>query len=106
MADKPGLFGGLPDSLFASVLAFLQAQANTPPPVGPAAVVALVALAGEEHSASNPKIDPRVVDEVFKAIELNNDFVALQNVPGAGLPAALAAFAAHLDKLRDYWAGK
>jgi hypothetical protein len=100
------LYFGLPHDVFAAIVVFLQTTAAANNAASPAALNALASLAKEEHAAATPKIQPRVIDVVFKALELKNDLEALQNIPAAGLPAALAAFAGKLDNLTNFWNGQ
>jgi len=104
--SKEGYFGGLPDDLFSSVVAFLQVtSADTV--AGKAATTALAALAGEEHSAANTIFDVRTIDAVFKAIELKADLEILKTIGGgAALVGPLGAFAGKLNDLAKFWAGK
>jgi hypothetical protein len=101
---KEGYFG-LPEDLFLAIVAYLQVQAAPGAPAAAAALLALAALAAEEHAAAVSRYQPRLIDVVFKAIELKADLEALQNVPTASLPAALAAFTTKLNKLAAFWKG-
>jgi len=102
---KEGYFG-LPEDLFLAIVVFLQAQAAPGATAPAAALAALAALAAEEHAAAVSQYQPRLIDVVFKAIELKADLEALQNVGPADLPAALAAFTVKLNNLANFWKGQ
>ena len=106
MDDAKAGFFGLPHDLFTAIVAFLQAQAAAGTPASAAALSALASLAKEEHAAAAPKVLPRTIDVIFKALELKTELDVLVNVPAAGLPAAIAAFGTKLDKLADFWNGQ
>jgi hypothetical protein len=104
--SKEGFFGGLPEVLFNQILAFLQGLAAGGGAAAAPALSAIVSLAQSEHAAAASTYQVRPIDAVFKAIELNNDLIALQGTPAAGLPNALAALKAKLDNLTNFWYGK
>jgi hypothetical protein len=106
MDDAKEGFFGLPHDLFFGIVAFLQAEAAAGTAASAAALAALASLAKEEHAAAAPKVQPRTIDVVFKALELKADLDALVNTPTAGLPAAIAAFGAKLDNLAKFWNGQ
>jgi uncharacterized membrane protein YfcA len=97
---------GLPEDLFNAVLAFLQGLAGGGTAAAGPALSALVSLAQSEHAAAVSTYQVRIMDAVFKAIELKDDLAALNNVPASGLPAALGAFKGKLDNLAKFWLGQ
>jgi hypothetical protein len=103
--SKEGYFG-LPEILFNQILAFLQGLVAGGGAAAAPALSALVSLAKSEHAAAASTYEVRLIDAVFRAIELNNDLLVLQSTPAAGLPAALAALKGKLDSLADFWYGK
>jgi len=105
-SSKEGYFGGLPEDLFNQLLAFLQGVAGGGTPAAGSALSALVSLAQSEHAAAASTFPIRPIDAVFKSIELKADVEVLKNTPTAGLPPALAALKAKLDKLALFWYGK
>ena len=106
--SKGGFFGGLPTDLFDRVRQFLEQQAAGPAgaAAGTAAagVLALSALAKEEHAGANA-VDRPVVEVVFTLIEIQKAFEILLAAPAAALPGALAAFTVKLNNLETYWKG-
>ena len=110
--DKEFYFGGLPESLFNQMVAFLQGKA-TPGAVGvtapeaTAALTALVSLTKSEHAAAASMGEVRAIDAVFRAIEIQNEFATV-NAAGSGAPliAALANLVTKLDSLTNFWLGK
>jgi|RhiMethySRZTD1v2_1073278.scaffolds.fasta_scaffold473938_2 hypothetical protein len=106
MAEKEGDFGGLPSTLFAEVVTFLNAQIAGGSSTSGAAAAALAMLAEEEHSAANPKVDLQIVEVVFALIATERAFRKLQAASSGTLGAELTSFANQLKSLRDFWAGK
>jgi hypothetical protein len=110
MDPKEPFFGGLPEDLFNDLVAFLQATATcpggAPGPEVAAALSVLVSLAQSEHAAAASTFQPRMIDVVFKALEIKAAFDALKGSAGNILANQLAALKAKLDKLTDFWKGK
>ena len=109
MADsKEFFFGGLPESLFGDIIAFLQGVAAGPTAGdAAAALTALVSLAESEHAAAASNVSVRQMDAVFMAIDLQNEFVKVQAAPsGPLLVAELVKLTQKLDALTNFWLGK
>jgi hypothetical protein len=110
MADsKEFYFGGLPETLFGNVVAFLQGVAAPGGNAGDAAgaLAALVSLAKSEHAAAASNVSVRQMDAVFMAIDLQNEFEKVQAAPsGPALVAELAKLTQMLDDLTKFWQGK
>jgi len=106
VAAKEGFFGGLPDDVFNVVAVYLQGVAGAGTAASAPALSALVSLAKSEHAAAVSTKEVRLIDAVFKAIDIQKDVEALTVAPSSGLPAALATFQAKLDGLAIFWSGK
>ena len=109
--SKEGYFGGLPESLFKELVIFLQGKATftgpgTPGPEVAAALSVLVSLVQEEHAAAASIVQVRLIDAVFQAIQLNDEFKIAQVATGTALVAELAKLKSLLDDLTTFWQGK
>src|SRR5262249_5837385 len=99
------------EDLFNELVAFLQTTATcagggTPGPEVAAALSVLVSLTQSEHAAAASTFQPRIIDVVFKAIEIKTIFDALKSASGTVLATQLGVLKAKLDKLKDFWNGK
>lgn len=109
--SKEYYFGGLPETLFGQILAFLQGLAT---PGGAAsaaeataALTALVSLTKEEHAGAASNVSVRQVDAIFMAIDLQTEFGKVQAAPsGPALVAELGVLTQKLDNLAKFWLGK
>jgi|RhiMethySRZTD1v2_1073278.scaffolds.fasta_scaffold300187_1 hypothetical protein len=112
MADsKEFFFGGLPETLFGQIVAFLQGVATpggaSSAAEATAALTALVSLTKSEHAAAASSVSVRQMDAVFLVIDLQNEFGKVQAAPaGAALVAELAILTQKLDALTNFWLGK
>jgi len=109
---KEAYFGGLPESLFALMVAVLQGKATpgaagVTGPEAAAALATLVSLTNEEHAAAASMVQVRPIDAVFKAIEIKDLFATVQAAgAGSALITALANLKLELDNLTKFWLGK
>ena len=103
---KEGYFGGLPEDLFNLLVTFLQGVAGGGTAAAAPALACLVSLAQSEHAAAASAVNVRLIDAVFKIIELGKELDNVKAAPAAGLPAALGALKARLDNLAQFWLGK
>jgi hypothetical protein len=102
MAQKEGDFGGLPEDLFNQISLFLNQQIAAAGATSGPAALALAALANEEHSGSNPQVELRVMDTVFKLLGLHAAFIKVQNA--GNVATELGNFTTALNTLSNYWA--
>ena len=110
--SKEFYFGGLPESLFGPMVAWLQGKI-TPGAAGvtPADVTALVnafvSLTKSEHTAAVSTAQVPPIDAVFMALDIQAEFLKLQAAPsGPPLVAQATLLTTKLDTLANFWLGK
>ena len=109
MANKPGDFGGLPNTVFTSYLTFYRDTVNATLDSNGQRAKALAGLAAEEHAAAKSTGPVDVVSVVMKIIEIEAAHSSIVNgglgaVGAGGGYAKVDTFITLLGDLEKLWA--
>lgn len=93
-------FGGLPSSVFTTILATFSTPAVPGGPTDAEKIAVLAALAAEEHAGANcAEFD--TIDAVILSIDVREMHILIAS---GGAPAGtIGNFVILLDNLRDFW---